>query len=103
VSDVGVKVRFGILSVDLPFRVLARRLLNRVLFRVADTAPVHWALRAMGAERGTRSRISDLYYYLVFRRGIFQGARQARAAAVRVDAAIRRPLEPQAQPREMQR
>lgn len=84
VPDVAAKERFGVLSTDLPLPVLIRRLLRRTAFRILDNRATMAALRALGATREKRSRISDLYYYLIFRRnvvaGYYEARRQARAS-----------------------
>ena len=74
--------RYGVLSPRLPPLRYARRLLNRALFRAIDNPLTDLALKAMGALNGRRSRASDWYYYLQFRRCIVAGYHQARRAAL---------------------
>lgn len=81
VPDPGAKVRFGILSRDLPVSVLVPRLCKRVLFWLADSVPVRAALQAAMRRSPTRSRWSDYYNYLLFRRGVLRGYRAARREA----------------------
>ena len=81
VPERAVKERFGILSPDLGAPLLARRLLKRLAFRIVDNPFTHVALRALGATNGKRSRVSDLYYFLIFRRNLLAGYYEARAAA----------------------
>jgi len=77
VPDVAVKSRFGVLSRDLPLPLLAWRLLRRAAFRCIDNPLTIAMLRAMGAKRPVRSKLSDFYYYLIFRRNMLQGYRDA--------------------------
>ncbi len=81
VPDTAAKIRFGILSRDLPLSVLLPRMGKRVLFWLVDSAPVHALLEAAMRRSSGRSRWSDIYYYLLFRRGILQGYRAARREA----------------------
>lgn len=78
-----VKQRFGILSPDLGAMLFVMRLLRRIAFRIVDNRATMACLRLLGATSGKRSRISDLYYYVIFRRnlvaGYYQAKRQARA------------------------
>lgn len=73
VPDVGVRSRFGILTPQLPFPQLMWRFARRCVFRVVDNPATHWILRQMGAETRPRSPVSDLYYYLIFRRNMLIG------------------------------
>ncbi|MFN3326660.1 MAG: glycosyltransferase family 2 protein [Bryobacteraceae bacterium] len=68
-----VKHRFGIFSRDVPVSWLAKKIANRIAFRSIDNRVTHALLRALGAEDGSRSRVSDLYYYLIFRRNMLAG------------------------------
>jgi glycosyltransferase involved in cell wall biosynthesis len=77
VPDPALKRRFGILTADQPLRVRALRLTRRAAFRVVDNPLTHLALRALGATSGRRSRASDIYYYLMFRRAMLVGFREA--------------------------
>jgi glycosyltransferase involved in cell wall biosynthesis len=91
VPDVGVQKRFGIITGDLSLRMFLWRLLRRTAFRVVDNPITHAVLRALGAERGRRSRVTDLYYYLIFRRSILAGyysAKQQSKGEV-VDSGVR--------------
>jgi GT2 family glycosyltransferase len=78
VPDLGLVKRFGILSSRLPFSTFAVRCLRRSAFRLVDNPITLMALRALGAERPKRSRISDAYYYLIFRRNTISGFASAR-------------------------
>lgn len=77
VPDVGVRARFGILTPQLPFTLLAWRFLRRCAFRIVDNPLTIWMLRAMGAETRRRDAITDAYYYLMFRRNMLLGYAQA--------------------------
>jgi len=68
-----VKVRFGILSTDIGAGLLIRRLANRLAFRTIDNPLTAFVLRLFGATGGKRSRISDFYYFLIFRRSLLAG------------------------------
>lgn len=78
-----VKERFGILSVDIGIRLLVKRLLKRAAFRLVDNPVTLACLKMAGATKSRRSRITDLYYFLIFRRnllaGYYQAKREARA------------------------
>lgn len=72
--------RYGVLSFTLgPARYL-RRAVRRGLFRLLDNPLIRAALIALGATNGRRSRVSDLYYYLHYRRLVVAGYRQAHRA-----------------------
>lgn len=77
VPDVAVKSRFGVLSCDLPPYLLAWRLLRRAAFRAADNQLTMAVLRGLGAEGPVRSKVSDLYYYMIFRRNMLRGYHDA--------------------------
>jgi len=68
-----VKERFGIFSSEVPWRIFVYRLLNRWAFRITDNPLTMATLRVLGAERSARNRITDLYYYLIFRRNMLTG------------------------------
>jgi GT2 family glycosyltransferase len=80
-----VKERYGILSRDIGYPLLLRRLAMRAGFRALDNPLTHAALRGLGATNGRRSRWSDLHYFLLFRRNMLAGyaeaEREARAGA----------------------
>ena len=81
VPDIGLVDRFGILSPRLPVSQLLFRCLRRAAFRLVDNPLTLRVLRSLGAERPTRSRASDAYYYLIFRRNILAGFSSARLRA----------------------
>jgi GT2 family glycosyltransferase len=81
VPDPAAKVRFGVIARDLPRRVLAKRLWNRAAFRLVDNPATRGVLRLLGATNGRRSRASDAYYYLAFRRAMLAGYAEAKARA----------------------
>ncbi|MGH9784317.1 MAG: glycosyltransferase family 2 protein, partial [Terriglobia bacterium] len=76
-----VIARFGILSRDLGWKLYLRRLLGRTAFRLADNPATMTVLRFLGATRGKRSRMSDLYYTMIFRRNLLAGYYQAKREA----------------------
>lgn len=73
VPDLGLKQRFGILSSDLPLGMLLWRLLRRTAFRMVDNPLTFRLLCTFGAQNPSRSKFSDAYYYLLFRRNILAG------------------------------
>jgi hypothetical protein len=81
VPDPAARIRFGVIARDLPPRVLAKRLVNRAAFAVADNPATRAALRLLGATNGRRSRVSDAYYYLEFRRAMRAGYAEAKRSA----------------------
>jgi len=78
-----VKERFGILSAEIGIRLLAKRLLKRAAFRIVDNPATTACLKLFGATGSKRSRVTDFYYFLIFRRnllaGYYQAKREARA------------------------
>lgn len=70
--------RHGVLSPSLGAMPFARRLLKRAGLYVMGNRLSLAALRTIGATRGRRSRLSDLYYYLLFRKHMLAGYRKAR-------------------------
>jgi glycosyltransferase involved in cell wall biosynthesis len=73
-----LKERFGILSLDLGVLTFATRAVKRAAFHLVDNPLTHACLRALGATRPRRSRFSDLYYFLLFRRNVLRGYAEAR-------------------------
>jgi glycosyltransferase involved in cell wall biosynthesis len=78
VPDRALKERFGIFSPDVRATLLFWRGLMRLSFRIVDNPVTAWLLRALGAERTHRNRVTDFYYYLVFRRNMLAGYYQAK-------------------------
>lgn len=76
-----VKERFGILSPDIGFATLAKRLVRRLGFRLADNPLTMACLKALGATGPKRSRFSDFYYFIIFRRNLLAGYYQAKREA----------------------
>ncbi len=72
-----IRARHGILSRDLPPRVLLRRLLNRAGFALLANPPVLGVLRRLAARTPTRTRTSDLYHYVRFRHHMRAAYREA--------------------------
>lgn len=71
--------RYGVLSKRLGPRRYVKRLINRGAFRLLDNPLVAQALRLLGAKSPQRSRITDLYYYLLYRRKVVEGYKQAKS------------------------
>jgi glycosyltransferase involved in cell wall biosynthesis len=80
--------RFGILSPNIGLPLLAWRLLNRLAFHVFDTPVIVAVLRAVGGESKRRSKVTDLYHWLAFRRNMIVGYYEAKRGAWRPPAAI---------------
>ncbi len=78
VPDRALKERFGIFSGDVRLHFLIWRAAMRIAFRIVDNPLTIWTLRRLGAERTRRNRITDFYYYLVFRRHMLVGYYQAK-------------------------
>lgn len=78
IPDPALKERFGIISPDLKSAVLMRRLINRSLFKLIDNPLLRQVLRAFGAEGDKRTKVTDSYYYLMFRRNMVAGYYQAK-------------------------
>ncbi|HMX17457.1 MAG TPA: glycosyltransferase family A protein [Rhodocyclaceae bacterium] len=79
--DPELKRKFGVIDPSIGWPLVIRRLVNRAGFRLFDNPLTRASLRALGATEGRRNRVSDLYYYLVFRRAVVAGYRQARREA----------------------
>lgn len=73
-----VKERFGVLSTEFPPGLLAARLVKRAAFILGDNPLTMAALRLFGAAGAKRSRLTDLYHYIVFRRNVLAGYREAK-------------------------
>jgi GT2 family glycosyltransferase len=85
VPDLALKRRFGILTPDQPLHVRAVRRLRRLAFSLVDTRVTDATLRALGATNGRRSRASDLFYYLTFRRAMVAGFHEAQLTRAGAD------------------
>jgi hypothetical protein len=81
IPDPAAKQRLGVLSADLPKRVLLRRIAGRVRFWMVDNPLTMAALRALGARRSKRNAITDLYYDVIFRRNMWAGYYEAKRSA----------------------
>jgi len=75
--------RYGVLSMRLGFWRYSKRLLNRMAFPLLDNIVARAILRQLGAQSGVRSRVSDIYYYVAYRKKILAGYREAKQAAKR--------------------
>jgi hypothetical protein len=78
-----VRQRFGILSPDLGPRAYLLRLLNRVFLFSLSNPLFMTGLKALAKASRKRSRTTDLYYYLLFRRNNLSGYRNAKRAGRR--------------------
>jgi glycosyltransferase involved in cell wall biosynthesis len=73
VPDVGLRRRFRLLSSDLSVPAYLYRLMRRALAVGVDNPLTLAVLRGLGAERARRNRITDMYYFLIFRRNVVAG------------------------------
>jgi hypothetical protein len=79
--EVEIRRRHGILHPSIGPFAYAKRLVNRAGLAVVGSGPSMAFMRAIGAVRGRRSRLSDLYYYTLFRRRMIAGYAEARREA----------------------
>jgi len=87
VRDVRMKKWLALASPDLPYATRLWRLVKRGILRTVDNPITLFGLRCLGAERPRRSRVTDLFYYLKFRRNVIS----AYHAAVKGQG-VRRPV-----------
>jgi glycosyltransferase involved in cell wall biosynthesis len=80
-ADPAANRRFGVLTPDIGAALYVKRCLRRAVFRAFDNPAMRAILRLLGATSGTRSKISDLYYYMIFRRNLVAGYAQAKRQA----------------------
>jgi glycosyltransferase involved in cell wall biosynthesis len=78
IPDPTAMKRFGILSTDIGLHRYVIRSLRRAAFRLFDNPGTLRLLRLLGATGGKRSKFSDFYYYIIFRRNVVEGYRTAR-------------------------
>src|SRR5262249_27536242 len=83
VPDREVRQRYGILSTDLGPKAYLLRLLNRVGLFTLSNPLFMLVLKAAATASRKRNRITDLYYYLLFRRNNLSGYRKAKREARR--------------------
>lgn len=79
IPELAVKERFGILTPEIGWVPLMGKLLRRAVFRVTDNPLTLSLLKLLGAEWKERNPVTDLYYYLIFRRNMLAGYYEARA------------------------
>lgn len=84
IPDPEILDRYGVLSPRIGIRRFLRRLVNRIAFPLLDNGIARTILRLLGAESGKRSRVSDIYYYVAYRKKILAGFREAKRAAKRI-------------------
>jgi glycosyltransferase involved in cell wall biosynthesis len=81
VPDTIVKEKFGILSTDVGACILVKRVLRRLALHMVANPLSMACLRMLGATGNKRDRITDLYYYALFRRNVLAGYHQAKREA----------------------
>lgn len=86
IRDPAILRRFGVMEPEVGAWGYLERAAKRALFRAVDQPLTHAVLRRLGATNGRRSRWSDAYFYLVFRRHMIAGYEEARARHRRGDA-----------------
>jgi glycosyltransferase involved in cell wall biosynthesis len=84
VPEVSIKARFGVLSRDLGTREFLWRLVRRGAFRLIDNSITAGLLVLLGARGHRRTRVTDFYYRLIFRRNMVAGYDDARRRGRRV-------------------
>jgi glycosyltransferase involved in cell wall biosynthesis len=85
-------IRFGILDPRIGYPLLARRLLRRAGFRLLYNPLVLAILRLCGGASQTRSRLTDLYLFLIFRGHLLKGYAEARRADLEGKAVVLQPM-----------
>lgn len=80
IPDRDMKAQYGILDRELGWRVYSRLLFRRIIFRIIDNPITLAVLRLFGAGRGRRTRLSDFYYFLIFRRAWLGGYYEVKRA-----------------------
>jgi glycosyltransferase involved in cell wall biosynthesis len=78
VPEPAVRQRYGILSRDLSTKAYMVRLLNRVLLFGLSNPLFMAALKPIATGSRKRSRVTDAYYYFVFRRSILSAYSKAK-------------------------
>lgn len=76
-----IKQRFGILAPEIGMPLLLKRIIRRVGFRIVDNRLTHGCLKMLGAGGPRRTRMSDFYYFLIFRRHLLAGYAEAKQRA----------------------
>jgi glycosyltransferase involved in cell wall biosynthesis len=77
IPDPALKMRMGIVSRDLPPAVQARRILGRLIYQAIDNPALMAVLRGLGGTASRRSKLTDFYYGLIFRRYRLRGYNEA--------------------------
>jgi glycosyltransferase involved in cell wall biosynthesis len=72
--------RYGVLAKELGFKKSLKRVVNRIGFWVLDNPLTYGALHMLGAKKPIRSKVTDFYYYLIYRKEILKGFRLAKKA-----------------------
>jgi glycosyltransferase involved in cell wall biosynthesis len=89
VPDTSIHERFGIVSTALPPWRILYRAMRRAAFRIVDNPVTIGVLKTLGAQKSHRNRITDAYYYLIFRRSIVAGFKAAKREQRRQPRAFR--------------
>jgi glycosyltransferase involved in cell wall biosynthesis len=80
--DPTLLILMHVLSTELPFRVMVKRAIGRLAFRVVDNPLVTWILEMRGARRATRrSKLTDYYSTTIFHRNMINGYLEAKRSA----------------------
>jgi len=77
IPDPALKMRMGVFSRDLTPPVQARRILSRLIYGMIDNAALRAVLRGLGATGDRRSKLTDFYYGMIFRRYRLRGYNEA--------------------------
>jgi glycosyltransferase involved in cell wall biosynthesis len=72
--------RYGVFAKEIGLRKFVKRAINRIGFWLLDNPITFWLLEIMGAKKPVRSKITDFYYYLIYRREILLGFKFAKNA-----------------------
>jgi glycosyltransferase involved in cell wall biosynthesis len=83
-----VRRRYGILSPDIGARAYTVRLLNRVFLYSLSNPMFMAVLKGWVASNPKRSKISDTYYYFLFRRAILAAYGEAKRESRRKSGAV---------------
>lgn len=72
--------RYGVLAKEIGPRKFVKRVINRIGFWFLDNPITFWVLNKMGAKKQIRSKVTDFYYYLIYRKEILRGFTMAKNA-----------------------
>jgi glycosyltransferase involved in cell wall biosynthesis len=74
--------RYGVLAMNIGFFKFIKRVVNRIGFWLLDNAMTLWVLEVLGAKAPIRSKVTDFYYYLIYRKQILLGFKLAKNAYI---------------------